>query len=211
MLSTGTWSISLNPFNDESLTDEDIENNCLNYMRIDGKRVKASRFFMGNEYKIQVEKLCDYYGKEYGFHRDVQFDQDLYLRLMKNKNIYFRFEGIILKRKMITATDLNSFATFEEAYHQLMIELMDLQIHTITNAIGNSEIKNIYIDGGFTDNDVFMKLMSHHFQHYNVMSTHSPLGSALGASMVISNKKIDETFLQQHYQMKVLQPLILNL
>jgi hypothetical protein len=27
-------------------------------MRIDGKRVKASRFFMGNEYKIQVEKLC---------------------------------------------------------------------------------------------------------------------------------------------------------
>ena len=112
---------------------------------------------------------------------------------------------------MITATDLNSFETFEEAYHQLMIELMDLQIHTITNAIGNSEIKNIYIDGGFTDNDVFMKLMSHHFQHYNVMSTHSPLGSALGASMVISNKKIDETFLQQHYQMKVLQPLILNL
>ncbi len=47
-----------------------------------------------------------------------------------------------------------------------MIELMDLQIHTITNAVGNSEIKNIYIDGGFTDNDVFMKLMSHHFQHY---------------------------------------------
>jgi hypothetical protein len=25
LLSTGTWSISLNPFNDESLTDEDIE------------------------------------------------------------------------------------------------------------------------------------------------------------------------------------------
>lgn len=211
LLSTGTWSISLNPFNDESLTDEDIENNCLNYMRIDGKRVKASRFFMGNEYKIQVEKLCAHYGKEYGFHREVEFDQDLYLRLMKHKAVYFRFEGIILKRKMISETDLNSFATFEEAYHQLMIELMDLQIHTIKNAIGNSEIQNIYIDGGFTDNDVFMKLMSHHFQHYNVMSSHSPLGSALGASMVISNKKIDETFLQQHYQMKVLQPLILNL
>jgi hypothetical protein len=64
---------------------------------------------------------------------------------------------------MISETDLNSFATFEEAYHQLMIELMDLQIHTIKNAIGSSEIKTIYIDGGFTDNDVFMKLMSHHF------------------------------------------------
>ncbi|MPT31907.1 MAG: carbohydrate kinase, partial [Chryseobacterium sp.] len=52
---------------------------------------------------------------------------------------------------------------------------------------------------------------SHHFQHYSVMSTHSPLGSALGAAMVISNKEIDETFLQQHYKMNVLQPLIFNL
>ncbi len=129
---------------------------------------------------------------------------------MKHQAVYFRFEGIALKRKMISETDLNSFATFEEAYHQLMIELMDLQIHTIKNAIGNSEINTIYIDGGFTDNDVFMKLMSHHFQDYSVMSTHSPLGSALGASMVISNKEIDETFLQQHYQMNLLQPLIFN-
>lgn len=56
-------------------------------------------FFMGNEYKIQVEKLCVHYGKEYGFHREVQFDQELYLRLMKHKAVYFRFEGIILKEK----------------------------------------------------------------------------------------------------------------
>lgn len=208
LLSTGTWSISLNPFNEEQLQEEDIENNCLNYLRTDGKRVKASRFFMGNEYRIQVEKLCEYYQKEYGYHRTVQFNQDLYLRLIENPSIYFKFEGISLKRKSLKATDLNSFETFEEAYHQLMIELMELQIHTISNAIGNSPIKTIYIDGGFTDNDVFMKLMSHHFSNYKVLSTHSPLGSALGAAMVISNKQITDGFLQTHYKMKELQPLI---
>lgn len=207
LLSTGTWSISLNPFNTERLSEDDITNNCLNYLRVDGKRVKASRFFMGNEYRIQVEKLGQYYGKEYGYHREVQFDQKLYLKLIEKPSIYFKFEGISLKRKTLHKTDLKPFATFEEAYHQLMIELMELQIHTIQNAIGNSDIKTIFIDGGFTDNDVFMKLMSHHFSAFKVLSTASPLGSALGAAMVISNKKLDSKFLKENYRMKKLVPL----
>lgn len=210
LLSTGTWSISLNPFNEENLTEADILNNCLNYMRIDGKRVKASRFFMGNEYRCQVEKLGTYYNKDYGYHRSVKFDQELYLKLIENPSLYFRFEGIKLKRKKLEKTKLEEFKTFEEAYHQLMIELMELQIDTIRNAIGNSTINTIYIDGGFTDNDVFMKLMAHHFSEFKVLSTKSPLGSALGAAMVISKKEIDGSFLKQNYQMRQLVPLILK-
>ncbi|MAZ27474.1 MAG: carbohydrate kinase [Cytophagaceae bacterium] len=210
LLSTGTWSISLNAFNAQSLSREDIKNNCLNYLRIDGRRVKASRFFMGNEYRIQVEKLCAYYGKEYGYHREVKFDEGLYMSLMDKPAIYFRFEGISLQRKTLRETDLKPFATFEAAYHQLMIELMELQLHTISNAIGNSSINKIYIDGGFTDNDVFMKLMAHHFKDFKVLTTQSPLGSALGAAMVISNKKIDAKFLKENYRMKKLAPLLLK-
>lgn len=210
LLSTGTWSISLNPFNEQSLSEEDIKNNCLNYLRVDGKRVKASRFFMGNEYRLQVQKLGDYYEKDYGYHRNVTFDEDLYLKLIENPSIYFKFEGISLQRKEILKTDLKPFKTFEEAYHQLMIELMDLQLHTIKNAIGNTEIDTIYIDGGFTDNDVFMKLMALHFNNFKVLSTQSPLGSALGAAMIISKKQIDSSFLKENYRMKKLVPLILK-
>ncbi|HEU4791684.1 MAG TPA: FGGY family carbohydrate kinase [Flavobacterium sp.] len=207
LLSTGTWSIALNPFNSESLSREDIANNCLNYLRIDGKRVKASRFFMGNEYRLQVEKLCEYYHKEYGYHREVQFDPDIYLGLIEKPAVYFKFEGISLQR-LPQKTELALFATFEEAYHQLMIELMELQVDTINKAIGNSKIKTIYIDGGFTDNDVFMKLMSHHFSSFKVLSTHSPLGSALGAAMVISDKQITSKFLKENYRMRKLVPLL---
>ena len=210
LLSTGTWSISLNPFNTEKLSKKDVESNCLNYLRVDGKRVKASRFFMGNEYRLQVEKLGEYYQKEYGYHRHVKFDQDLYLRLIEKPSVYFKFEGISLKRKQLHKTDLEPFKTFEEAYHQLMIELMELQIHTIRKAIGNTDIKTIYIDGGFTDNDVFMKLMSHHFSEFKVLSTQSPLGSALGAAMVISKRKITSKFLKENYRMKKLMPLLLK-
>lgn len=207
LVSTGTWSITLNPFNSEQLTPQDLCDNCLNYLRIDGKRVKASRFFMGREYRIQVEKLGEYYQKEYGYHRTVIFDKDLYLKLIKNSAIYFKFEGISLQRKKLHATDLKSFSTFEEAYHQLMIELMELQVSTIEKAIGNSQINTIYIDGGFTDNDVFMKLMAHHFNQFKVLSTQSPLGTALGAVMVISSKQITSKFIKDNYKMKKLIPL----
>jgi len=209
LLSTGTWSIALNPYNSESLSVKDIENNCLNYLRIDGRRVKASRFFMGNEYRLQVEKLTDYYKKEYGYHREVQFNQDIYLKLIEKPKVYFKFEGISLQR-LPHETELEPFVTFEEAYHQLMIELMELQIDTISNAIGNSDIKTIYIDGGFTDNDVFMKLMSHHFSNFKVLSTQSPLGSALGAAMVISDKQVTSKFLKENYRMKKLVPLFFD-
>lgn len=211
LLSTGTWSISLNPFNDEILNEEDLENNCLNFMQIDGKRVKATRFFMGNEYRIQVERLGEIYGKEYGYHRNVKFNKDLYLRLISTSKIYFKFEGITLKRKQINKTDLKPFKEFEEAFHQLMIELMALQVQTIKMAIGkNKEIKQIYIDGGFTDNDVFVKLMAYHFKTYKIRTTKSPLGTALGAAMVISDKKINSKFLKNNYKLEKLPPLLLE-
>ena len=211
LLSTGTWSIALNPFNDENLSKNDLSENCLNYMRIDGKRVKATRFFMGNEYRIQVEKLGEFYDKEYGYHRNVKFDKEIYLQLISAKKIYFKFEGITLQRQQINKTDLDSFVTFEEAFHQLMIELMELQVQTIKTAIGNNtNIKHIYIDGGFTDNDVFVKLMAHHFKKYKIRTSKSSLGTALGAAMVISDKKIQPNFLKENYQMEKLPPLLLE-
>lgn len=207
LLSTGTWSVSLNPFSDEKLTKEDIENNCLNYMQIDGTRKKATRFFMGNEYKIQTELLTKHYKKEYGYHRTVKFDETIYSKLMEDPSMHFKFEGIRLKREHLDKTDISSFKTFEEAYHQLMIELLQLQESSVKKAIGNSNVKRIYIDGGFTGNDIFVKLMGHYFTDYKVRTTKSPLGSALGAVMVISKKELNKGFLKKNYQMQKLMPL----
>ncbi len=207
LLSTGTWNISLNPYNNDVLSEIDIEENCLNYMQISGNRVKATRFFMGKEYKIQVEKLSKYFKKEYGYHRNVKFNKELYLKRIKNPAIYFKFEGIILKRKNPDKSDLEGFKNFEEAFHQLMIELLDLQVNSIKKAIGNTPIKKIYIDGGFTDNDIFVKLIGFYFRDYKVRTTKSPLGSALGACMVMSKKELGKKFLKENYQMKKLTPL----
>ena len=210
LVSTGTWSVTLNPFNDTKLTREDIENNCLNYMQIDGGRVKATRFFMGYEYKLQVKKLSEYFGKKYGYHRKLKFDLKLYSKLKKNKINKFNFEGIQIRKNEVDKTNFSQFDSFEEAFHQLMIELIQLQVSTVKMAISNSKIKKIYLEGGFIDNDIFVKLMGHHFRDYKVITTKSPLGSALGAAMVISKKELNKKFLKENYQLQKLYPLKLT-
>jgi sugar (pentulose or hexulose) kinase len=83
-----------------------------------------------------------------------------------------------------------------------MIELMELQIETINLAIGKSSIEKIFIDGGFADNDSFVKIIAHHFNKYKIRTTQSPLGSALGAAIIVSNRKVKKNFLKKHYAMK---------
>ncbi len=62
LISTGTWCISLNPFNDEPLTDFELKNDCLCYLTFEGKPVKAARYFGGNEHEIGVKKLAAEFG-----------------------------------------------------------------------------------------------------------------------------------------------------
>lgn len=48
LISTGTWCISLNPFNQTQLTESELKQDCLCYMHYQGKPIKASRIFAGN-------------------------------------------------------------------------------------------------------------------------------------------------------------------
>lgn len=187
LISTGTWSISLNPFSDGLLTQEDLQNDCLNFLRIDGKPVKAARLFLGNEYKLQIEKLHQYFQKDYGHHRDITFDETIFEKQRHSDKKYFKFERIELPRKGPEKTDLSQFESFETAFHQLMIELVALQIAAAERAIGQTPIKKIYIDGGFADNDVYVSLLTRHFRGFEIVTTPSPLGSALGAAMVMNS------------------------
>lgn len=202
LLSTGTWSIILNPFSESILTEEDLEKDCLNYMQIDGNPVKASRLFLGKEYQLQVEKLSRHFGKKYGYHRSIKLDKTLYNYLKSEIQHYFHFESIATPRTQPETTQLDRFADFKTAFHQLMLELMELQIQSIEQAMGNTPIKKMYIDGGFADNDIYVKLLSSYFKDYQVRTTQSPLGSSLGAAMVLTDKKPDRDFLKKHYVMK---------
>ena len=208
LLSTGTWSIALNPFNDEPLSKEDLQNDCLNFMRIDGYPVKASRLFLGNEYSLQLKKLHAHFDKDYGYHRTIAFDRALYAQLKANYQHHYKLESIALDRDQPATTQLSTFDSFEKAYHQLLMELVELQIEAAQRAIGDTPIHKIYIDGGFANNAIYVELLSAHFQGVKMRITQSPLGSALGAAMVISNEKVGKKFLKKHYALTKYRSII---
>lgn len=71
LLSTGTWCISLNPFNAEPLTDAELEQDCLCYLTREGRPVKAARFFGGHRHREAVAKLAADFGAPDDFYRTL--------------------------------------------------------------------------------------------------------------------------------------------
>jgi len=74
LLSTGTWAISLNPFNQSPLTEDELKNDCLNYIQYKGKPVKASRLFSGHEYEQEVKRIAAQYGQDVMKYRSLVYD-----------------------------------------------------------------------------------------------------------------------------------------
>ena len=83
-----------------------------------------------------------------------------------------------------------------------MWELTQLQTSKVQLALGDSEIRKIYIDGGFADNQVYVAMLAEKFAEAKIRTTESPLGSALGAAMVISDEAIGKKFLKRNYALK---------
>tara|TARA_R110002050_G_scaffold286121_1_gene436262 strand:- start:46174 stop:47547 length:1374 start_codon:yes stop_codon:yes gene_type:complete len=208
LVSTGTWSISLNPFANKHLTKEDIDKNCINYMRINGKAVKASRLFLGNEYTNQVKKLTNYFKVSKDAHQTIKFDENIYFEIIKDFQYMFCWEGIV-DEHMPKKTHM-AFDNFKDAYHQLMIELVLLQVKSIKTAACENKVERLYVDGGFSDNDVYIKLLSHYLRHMKLRTTNSSLGSALGAAICISDSKLNSKFLKKNYALKKHVPTIVK-
>ena len=203
LISTGTWSIALNPFSTTTLTDKELRKDCLNFLRIDGDTTKAARLFLGKELSTQVKRLQKHFGKPDGTYKLVPFDEELFQKLQAQNARCFHFDFIAQERVAAPAEKaLSTFDSFEAAYHQLMLELVALQIEAAERAIGDTSINKMYIDGGFADNELYVQMLSRYFTEVKMRTTQSPLGSALGAAIVLSDKKIDKKFLKKHYAMK---------
>lgn len=206
LVSTGTWSIALNPFSDVPLTTEETEAGCINYMRINGKPVKSSRLFLGNEYKLQVEELSKKFNVDKDHHKTIEFDYDAYFEIIKEFKNCFKWKSF--SDENMPKETKYSYHTFEHAYHQLMIELVQLQVQGIKRIADTQKIDRLYVDGGFTDNDLYIKLLSYYLRGMKLRTTKASLGSALGAAIAISDSKLNSKFLKKNYALKKHVPFI---
>ncbi|WP_289064339.1 FGGY family carbohydrate kinase [uncultured Zobellia sp.] len=208
LVSTGTWSISINPFNRGMLSEDDIGNGSLFNMRIDGSPVKVSRLFLGNEYKLQVRALAEHFNVSPDAHKQVEFDQDTFFEI--NKDFVHMFKWDTMSSADMPESTSIPYDRFEHAYHQLMLELVLLQEKSVRAAMGSSEIGQLYVDGGFSDNKIYIQLLSHYMGNMKLSTTDSSLGSALGAAIVISDTELEPSFLDKNYAIKKHRPFSLK-
>lgn len=191
LISTGTWSITLNPFTQEPLTDTELCRDCLNFLSIDGKPVKASRLFLGHELDHHLRRLNEAFHKEPRFYKTVTPDAALinaYISGTRQASFYpetIHNEALVRDVFPQRPQPGNRFASYEEGYHDLVWGLAQLQVASTRLALGRSSVKKIFIDGGFVDNSIFIEFLQRLLPAYNIEVSHLPLGSAHGAAMIM--------------------------
>jgi sugar (pentulose or hexulose) kinase len=187
LVSTGTWSICLNPFNYAPLTAKELKADCLCYLQPEGNPVKASRFFMGHYFGRFQKSIADHFGKPPGYYHSMGFDERALEKARRMRKTVFigPGDGSSFTNNKNLKTDLERFATYEEAYHKLMDELVDIQVEKINLVSGQDSIRKLYIDGGFSSNTIYIKLLERKLSGYNITPSDLSQGSALGAAMVV--------------------------
>lgn len=187
LISTGTWCISLNPFNQEPLTAEELANDCLYFMQYQGKPVKASRLFAGYEHEQEVKRIAAHFNQSPLRYRKMRFNREIAARLQKKnsteKNLRDRTKG--LKSSIFALRDLSDFSSDEEAYHQLMLDLLREQVASTRLVMQGSEVKKIFVDGGFSQNDIYMNLLAIYFPEIEVYAASIAQATATGTAMAI--------------------------
>ena len=182
LISTGTWCISLNPFNDSPLTTAQLKEDCLCYMGYTGKPVKAARLFAGYEHEQMIVKLAKHYNKPLDFYKTVLFDQSL-VALDTLKNIDAS-TPVGVHPSGFDNKELTSFSSYEAAYHALMVDIIKQQMVSTSLVLTNT-IETIYVDGGFSNNSIYMNLLATLFPNINVAAALLPQSASRGAAMVM--------------------------
>lgn len=178
LISTGTWCITLNPFNPEPLTDSELARDCLCYLSYQGRPVKAARLFAGHFHDEQVKVIAGFFSPEAGgnFHKEITVRRaSPFLGKHALRDIEIPFEPF----------DPGQFQNSDAAYVYLIEELVARQVQSTQLVLGSDIIKNIYVDGGFSMNSLFMYLLSKALPGYAISGATVAQASALGAALVI--------------------------
>lgn len=185
LISTGTWCITLNPFNDTPLTNIELQQDCLCYLSFKGKPVKASRLFAGYEHEQEVKKLSEHFGKPMDYYKTVFYDEDILIKITKQKNVSNPNDSYEIGQFHFSSRELSLFNSYEEAYHQLMKDIIVQQMHSTNLVLQRKTCKRIFVDGGFSNNTIYMNLLAQAFPDMEVYAATVPQASALGAALVI--------------------------
>jgi sugar (pentulose or hexulose) kinase len=185
LLSTGTWSIVFNPYSTQPLTAEELENDCLLFLQPNGNPVKAARLFLGYSYQQKLEEIGKYFKHDLKNLSKEPFDNPLLDTISTSTQRYFSFPLLNMEEMPASATDLSLFTTFESAYYQMIWELSTYQIKAIKIATEGKVFQRMYIDGGFSKNNIFIQSLKIQLPSTEIIVSEFSSGASLGAAMQV--------------------------
>ncbi len=199
LISTGTWCISLNPFNQTPLTVGELKRDCLCYLQYNGAPVKASRLFAGMAHEDGIKRLADHFNQDPIRYRSVEFDPEL-AAVLQGKNGGNASGSVEID---FATRNLASFATYKEAYHQLMLDIVAQQVASTNLILKGSTVKRLFVDGGFGKNKLYMNLLALAYPQLEVYAASMAQATALGAALAIhkswNKKPVPNTLIQLQY------------
>lgn len=169
LLSTGTWCISLNPFNNSPLSQDELKNDCLSFFQPNGKPVKAARFFGGHYHQENVAKIAAQF--------NIAIDQILQIK--------YSDEDVSLLLNQPVNQEFLDFSDARTSYFVMMEQLIARQKLSTDWVLQTAEVDEIVVDGGFAKNKLFMKLLKRVYPNKIVTASELSQGSSLGAAIVL--------------------------
>lgn len=206
LISTGTWCISMNPFNRDHgpasrLTVEELQYDCLCFLTYKGEPVKASRLFAGYEHEQQTKRLAEQFGVALDHYKQVRYDAQL-IQMLQQTMLPAQLAGGLISPAVMPSLagsafggrDLHQFQDYKTAYHQLMLDLMAGQLISTALVLPSEEsgtsttITRIFVDGGFSQNSIYMNLLAAAFPDIEVWAASVAQATALGAALAFHDQ-----------------------
>lgn len=169
LVSTGTWTICMNPFPADKFTAEDVKQDILLYKQPDGSDVRAARLFLGKKFADKIEDLHQTHGISKKQLLEASYQPDW--------------------ERLKDSSDKEDKAYYD--LHLFMKELTEDHIAAIGRAKGSSDISTIFVDGGFARNYIFLSILKEKLPAFKICAARKPMGSALGAAVVMEGVQLE--------------------
>lgn len=197
LLSTGTWIISMNPFSKETLTQFQLNNNCLCFMTPEKKQVKSSMQFLGRMHEVYIEALAKHFNVDIDKHLTLKLDKELCSSITSNSTKVFLAEGSDTEF-VADINILKSFNSYEDAYYQLVFDICTKVMEAIELILdANNSLKDIYISGGFNRNEMFVHFLSLLKPEVTIRIPNVKNESALGAALLMKEYLKEPEFIKK--------------
>jgi L-fuculokinase len=188
LLSTGSWTLCINPFNYSLTPETGFSNNSHSILDEEGKTGRMSRLFSGDEHTRQIRHLANHFNVDEDYFLNLKFDRQIIRKLRKDfpQVTPESTETGGMMDCPFMERNINNFQRTEEAYHQFIIDLIAQQIASIRHTFDHQNNRKIFVDGGLAKNEIFMELLGEAFHDKTVYTIGNEHTSALGAAAAIA-------------------------